>query len=203
MVLPVVPASSHEVSDGRRLPSKDEMLSGRMTGPTFNVRAKDGHARVGQLVTKHGSIPTPTALIYTRRGGPMGLTPDLLEKLQPTFGVQIDVLQLCVTCKFMRGPQTRPCTPCMAFVKCMPCNSQCHANMGPALGFVAANRSCAATCAWRWQQTRSICLSGCHLHAGPSVRQHQGLGMAQLRAVAHMHAAHGISTYPVVWSYGF
>ena len=52
--------------------------------PTFAIMAKDGRARVGKLVTRSGQVvDTPAILIYTRRGGPLSLTPDMLDKLKP------------------------------------------------------------------------------------------------------------------------
>lgn len=62
----------------------------------FTVHAAaEGGARAGTLLTRHGVIRTPTALIYTRRGGSMYLTPDMLEKLKPEAqGVQINAMQL-------------------------------------------------------------------------------------------------------------
>lgn len=61
----------------------------------FMIKATDGNARVAQLVTKHGTINTPATFIYTRRGGPLAMTPDMLEKLKPQpSGFQVDVLQL-------------------------------------------------------------------------------------------------------------
>lgn len=59
----------------------------------FTLSATEGKARAGQLTTKHGTIQTPAALIYTRRGGPLSMTPDLIETLQPQ-GFQVDVLHL-------------------------------------------------------------------------------------------------------------
>lgn len=53
----------------------------------------EGKARTGQVATGHGPLATPGALVYTRRGGPLNLTPDMLIKHQPA-GVQVDVLQL-------------------------------------------------------------------------------------------------------------
>jgi queuine/archaeosine tRNA-ribosyltransferase len=63
----------------------------------FTIGATEGAARVGTLLTRQGAIRTPTALIYTRRGGCMYLTPDMMEKLRPAAqGVQINAMQLCV-----------------------------------------------------------------------------------------------------------
>lgn len=66
------------------------------SGMAFTVHAAaEGGARAGTLLTRHGVIRTPTALIYTRRGGSMYLTPDMLEKLKPEAqGVQINAMQL-------------------------------------------------------------------------------------------------------------
>ena len=62
----------------------------------FSVQAAEqGLARAGTLITGRGAIRTPTALLYTRRGGSLNLTPDMLDKLRPAAqGVQINALQL-------------------------------------------------------------------------------------------------------------
>ena len=64
----------------------------------FTVRSSDEEtdARAGCLATPSGrSIDTPGLLIYTRRGGPVNMTPDLLYELIPQAqGVQLDVLHL-------------------------------------------------------------------------------------------------------------
>lgn len=59
----------------------------------FSIKAEDGAARAGVLSTPHGNIETPAWLVYTRRGGALHLTPDLLEGLRPQ-AVQLDVLHL-------------------------------------------------------------------------------------------------------------
>ncbi len=59
----------------------------------FAIKAEDGAARTGVLSTPHGVIDTPAWLVYTRRGGALNLTPDMLESLQPQ-GIQLDVLHL-------------------------------------------------------------------------------------------------------------
>eukprot|EP00195_Chlamydomonas_chlamydogama_P007190 CAMPEP_0202899288 /NCGR_PEP_ID=MMETSP1392-20130828/7563_1 /ASSEMBLY_ACC=CAM_ASM_000868 /TAXON_ID=225041 /ORGANISM="Chlamydomonas chlamydogama, Strain SAG 11-48b" /LENGTH=472 /DNA_ID=CAMNT_0049585429 /DNA_START=133 /DNA_END=1551 /DNA_ORIENTATION=- len=61
---------------------------------SFIVNHNDGKVRVGVLSTSHGVLNTPTSLIYTRRGGPPNLTPDMLKKLKPAVsGYQLDVMQ--------------------------------------------------------------------------------------------------------------
>ena len=61
----------------------------------FSVQAVEGCARAGTLLTRKGAIHTPTALIYTRRGGCMYLTPDMIDKLRPQAqGVQINAMHL-------------------------------------------------------------------------------------------------------------
>lgn len=61
----------------------------------FNVTATDGLARCGTLITRHASMPTPAPLVYTRRGGCMYLTPDMMEKLRPEAQMlQINAMQL-------------------------------------------------------------------------------------------------------------
>lgn len=70
-------------------------LHGYNNRPMFTIKAHDGAARVGVLATPSGSIETPAWLVYTRRGGALNLTPDMLAMLQPQ-GVQLDVLHLWV-----------------------------------------------------------------------------------------------------------
>jgi len=61
----------------------------------FKATAQDGLARCGLLVTKHSSIHTPATMLYTRRGGCLFLTPDLMEKLRPEAQVvQVNTMQL-------------------------------------------------------------------------------------------------------------
>ncbi len=45
-------------------------------GFSFTVRATDGHARAGELVTPHGLVPTPTFMPVGTQGSVKGLTPD-------------------------------------------------------------------------------------------------------------------------------
>lgn len=60
----------------------------------FALHAQDGLARLGKLVTKHGTISTPGSLIYTRRGNSLFLTPDMLQRLKPQAeAVQITAIQ--------------------------------------------------------------------------------------------------------------
>lgn len=79
------------------------LISGAMSAssgsPGFAVKAKDGRARSGLLTTKTGVINTPAVLLYTRRGGPLSLTPDMLRTLDPPLSaVQLNVMQ------FMENP---------------------------------------------------------------------------------------------------
>jgi queuine/archaeosine tRNA-ribosyltransferase len=61
----------------------------------FGVTAQDGLARCGNLITRHAAVATPTAMLYTRRGGSMYLTPDMLAKLRPEAQLlQVNVMQL-------------------------------------------------------------------------------------------------------------
>ena len=61
----------------------------------FSIQAESAGARAATLITRQGPIRTPTALLYTRRGGCMYLTPDMMDKLRPAAqGVQIDAMQL-------------------------------------------------------------------------------------------------------------
>lgn len=60
----------------------------------FEVSQQDGKARTGTLQTQHGTISTPASLLYSRRGGVLNLTPDMLERLGPLAnGVLVDALQ--------------------------------------------------------------------------------------------------------------
>ncbi len=63
--------------------------------PTFTIQHREGKARAGVLVTRHGSIATPATLMYTRRGNSLNLTPDLIASLKPLpQAFQLNVLQL-------------------------------------------------------------------------------------------------------------
>lgn len=50
---------------------------------SFSVLKEEGHARVGQLKSKGRELETPALLMYTRRGSPLYLTPDMLQHLGP------------------------------------------------------------------------------------------------------------------------
>lgn len=66
-----------------------------MMAPSFTIQHRDGQARAGVITTKHGSISTPATLLYTRRGNPLNLTPDLIAKLKPLpQAFQLNILQL-------------------------------------------------------------------------------------------------------------
>ena len=62
----------------------------------FTIQAQEGLARAGVLLTRHGGIATPAALLFTRRGGALHLTPDMLERLRPhgAQALQINAMQL-------------------------------------------------------------------------------------------------------------
>ena len=62
----------------------------------YQVEKIDGEARTGSLVLPDGKIiSTPAMLVYTRRGGALNLTPDLLQTLQPDAqALQLNVLSL-------------------------------------------------------------------------------------------------------------
>ena len=49
----------------------------------FYVDHTDGKARTGTLTTRQCEVATPAALLYTFRGSPLSLTPDLLDSLGP------------------------------------------------------------------------------------------------------------------------
>jgi hypothetical protein len=72
----------------------DQSNPGTAAMAQFSLHAQDGLARLGKLVTKHGSISTPASLLYTRRGNSLFLTPDMLQKLKPLAeAVQINAVQ--------------------------------------------------------------------------------------------------------------
>lgn len=68
-----------------------------MRAGSLQRNSLDGAARSGTLTLQHGTFELPGALIYTRRGGALNLTPDVLSTLG-TAGDQIyaDASQLCV-----------------------------------------------------------------------------------------------------------
>ncbi|MBV9317215.1 MAG: tRNA-guanine transglycosylase, partial [Gammaproteobacteria bacterium] len=49
--------------------------------PTFTVRARDGAARVGTLVTAHGVVDTPAFMPVGTYGTVKAMTPEELEGL--------------------------------------------------------------------------------------------------------------------------
>src|SRR5262245_11999784 len=68
----------------------------------FQVQATDGKSRTGLLRLSHGELETPSALIYTRRGGALHLTPDTLETLGPSAqNMYLDASQLCVRIRLL------------------------------------------------------------------------------------------------------
>ncbi len=61
----------------------------------FDIHRTEGEARCGVFNTRGGAIDTPALLVYSHRGSPLNLTPDLLDQLKPDVqAVQLDVLQL-------------------------------------------------------------------------------------------------------------
>src|SRR5262249_14466398 len=64
----------------RRRERRDErrrwMSSGRTPGLSFSVVARDGAARAGVLVTRHGEVPTPTFMPVGTQGSVKTLTPE-------------------------------------------------------------------------------------------------------------------------------
>ena len=50
---------------------------------TFEVSHTNQQARVGVLKHARGQLETPAILIYTKRGSPMFLTPDMMSHLGP------------------------------------------------------------------------------------------------------------------------
>ena len=62
---------------------------------TFQITATDGGARAGRLVTPHGTVQTPAALMYTRLGSAMFLGTDMLDKLRGHgAALQLNVMHL-------------------------------------------------------------------------------------------------------------
>ncbi|KAL4857432.1 Queuine tRNA-ribosyltransferase accessory subunit 2 [Chlorella vulgaris] len=59
----------------------------------FTIDRIDGGARCGVLSTPSGKIVTPDFLVYTHRGSPLNLTPDMLETLKDVQALSLDVLQ--------------------------------------------------------------------------------------------------------------
>lgn len=62
----------------------------------YKVQSTDGEARSGTLALPSGrEIATPAMLVYTRRGGALHLTPDLLSNLKPDAqALQMNVFNL-------------------------------------------------------------------------------------------------------------
>jgi queuine/archaeosine tRNA-ribosyltransferase len=61
----------------------------------FTVQHTDGKARAGVLKTAHGVLLTPASMVYTRRGNPVNLTPDMIQRLQPQpAGFQVNIMSL-------------------------------------------------------------------------------------------------------------
>ena len=48
-------------------------------GLTFQIVGNDGSARNGLLRHAHGRLQTPALLLYTKRGSPLYLTPDMMQ----------------------------------------------------------------------------------------------------------------------------
>ena len=78
-----------------RAASTNSAVTVSMPASGFSVHNTDGTARTGVLHAKHGEIATPAALLYTFRGSPLNLTPDLLSSLGPDArALHIDASQL-------------------------------------------------------------------------------------------------------------
>jgi hypothetical protein len=83
-----MPAPAAAAQDGGTRGSSSSTMA------QFALHAQDGLARLGKLVTKHGTISTPASLLYTRRGSSLFLTPDMLQRLKPLAeAVQINAIQ--------------------------------------------------------------------------------------------------------------
>ena len=66
-------------------------------GPAFTVTHTDGTARAGLLAARQGPLETPAPILYTFRGLPHSMTPDLLEALGPAaHTLHVDAGQLYV-----------------------------------------------------------------------------------------------------------
>ena len=66
-----------------------------MATSTLKVNARDGRARTALLQLMHGELETPTALLYTRRGGALNMTPDVLASLgSASHNLYLDASQL-------------------------------------------------------------------------------------------------------------
>jgi queuine/archaeosine tRNA-ribosyltransferase len=50
---------------------------------TFEVTHTDQSARTGLLKHANGQLETPALLVFTRRGSPLYLTPDMIKHLGP------------------------------------------------------------------------------------------------------------------------
>ena len=50
---------------------------------SFEIAKRDGAARAGVLKHSRGQLQTPALLLYTKRGSPMYLTPDMIHQLGP------------------------------------------------------------------------------------------------------------------------
>lgn len=61
----------------------------------FDIIDRDGSARTGVIRHVHGQLQTPALLLYTRRGSPLHLTPDMVQHLGPTGqNTLVDVTKL-------------------------------------------------------------------------------------------------------------
>ncbi len=60
-------------------------------GVQFKILSQSDDARRGKLIVSstNKSIDTPNLILYTRKGSPLNLTPDLLSKLKEANALQV------------------------------------------------------------------------------------------------------------------
>lgn len=78
--------SSNTQSSRLSWPSMDSRM--------FELSASDGSARAGSLHLSGQTLALPAMLLYSKRGSPLNLTPDVARPFGP--GKHIDATQLCV-----------------------------------------------------------------------------------------------------------
>ena len=77
------------------LGSRSKGLAMATSDPSFQILTKDGLARSGILRYNRGQLQTPALLLYTRRGSPLYLTPDMAGELgQAGQNLLVDVTKL-------------------------------------------------------------------------------------------------------------
>ena len=62
---------------------------------SFELSDQEGSARNGVLRYRRGQLKTPALLLYSRRGSPLHLTPDMLQQLgEAGQNMTLDVTKL-------------------------------------------------------------------------------------------------------------